>query len=73
MQQLPSSSRDHTQVAVATLLIGLLMIAVPLGLLVGQGQPFPGVVAQNSEVVPVLGMLIAVISTLVIIQDIFGY
>ena len=71
--QVPSSSGRHTQAALATLVIGLLMIIVPLALLVGLGQPFPGVVAQNSEVVPVLGMLIACISTLVLVQDRFGY
>ena len=71
--QTPSSSGRHTQAAVAMLVIGLLMVIVPLALLVGQGQPFPGVVAQNSEVVPVLGTLIACIATLVIVQDLFGY
>ena len=71
--QTPSSSGRHTQAAVAMLVIGLLMVIVPLALLVGQGQPFPGVVAQNSEVVPVLGTLITCIATLVIVQDLFGY
>jgi len=71
--QAPSSSSKHTQYAIAALVLGLLMIAVPLALLVGLGQPFPGTVAQNSEVVPVLGMLVSCIALLVIIQDLFGY
>jgi len=71
--QVPSSSGGHTQAALAALAIGLLMVIVPLALLVGQGQPFPGVVAQNSEVVPVLGMLITCIATLVLVQDMFGF
>ena len=71
--QVPSSGGRNTQAALVTLVIGLLMIIVPLALLVGLGQPFPGVVAQNSEVVPVLGMLITCISILVLVQDMFGF
>ncbi len=71
--QVPSSSGRNMQAAVASLVVGLLMVAVPLALLTMNGQPFPGTVAQNSEVVPVLGMLIAIISLLVIIQEMFGY
>ena len=71
--QIPSSGGRHLQTAAACFVIGILMVAVPLALLAMQGQPFPGTVAQNSEVVPVLGMLITCISALVIIQELFGY
>ncbi|HLH73305.1 MAG TPA: hypothetical protein VKX96_08470 [Chloroflexota bacterium] len=70
--ELPSQHR-HLGTAIGAFVVGVLMIAIPLTLLTLNGEPFPGTVAQNSEVVPVLGLMICVISSLVIIQELFGY
>ncbi|HUX85933.1 MAG TPA: hypothetical protein VMW65_02935 [Chloroflexota bacterium] len=67
------SQRKHLGAAIGVFVVGLLLIAVPLAILTMNGEPFPGTVAQNSEVVPVLGMVVATISSLVIIQELFGY
>jgi len=67
------SQHKHLGAAIGAFVVGVLLIAIPLTILAMNGEPFPGTVAQNSEVVPVLGMVIAVISSLVIVQELFGY
>ena len=69
-----STPGRQTQLAVIAFVIGLLFIALPIivSILAGQ-QPFPGTVVGPSEVAPVLGLLACIISSLIIIQDMFGY
>jgi|GEM_PF-4071365 len=72
--QTPSTRHSHMQVAIGMLVTGLLFVFVPIIVVVAiAGQPFPGAVVGPSEVAPVLGMLMCVVATLMIVQEIFGY
>lgn len=66
--------RSHMQVAIGMLVTGLLFVFVPIIVVVAVAQqPFPGAVVGPSEVAPVLGMLLSVVATLMIVQELFGY
>ena len=72
--QAPSTRQSHMQVAIGMLVVGLLFVILPIIVVVAiAGQPFPGAVVGPSEVAPVLGMLLTVVATLMIVQELFGY
>jgi len=72
--QASSPRRSHMQVAVGMLATGLLFVLVPIiVVIVIAHEPFPGSVVGPSEVAPVLGMLLCVVSTMMIVQELFGY
>lgn len=72
--QASSPRRSHMQVGIGLLVTGLLFVFVPIIVVMAVAQqPFPGAVVGPSEVAPVLGMLMCVVATLMIVQDLFGY
>jgi hypothetical protein len=70
----PQQMSGAMQGAIAAFIVGVLFIVVPIAVsvIVG-GEPFPGAVVGPSEVAPVIGMLVCIISTLIIVQELFGY
>ena len=69
----PTTHRN-TRVGAMIFVVGLLFIFLPIiVVIILDRSPFPGAIVGPSEVAPVLGLIFCVISSLMIIQDNYGY